>query len=262
MREGRRSSGLTLLEMMVAVSLLVVIVLGLTMMFLQTQKAFKIGLRQVDIFENGRAAMEIIRRDLEQTCDAGQGLNVCNLKIEYSGYKPLVQMENGKTFRSNQIWSVYALQKSGSQWITSGYVVTNLDTNTVSCVGTLYRYTYTTNSALIQLTNNYLLNLFENSSPAKSDNFTRVADGVVHFTIRAYYSNTRYLYDEISFPFVQNGETNNLPDMLDVELGILDPETYEQVRLMPAAVQANFLASRAGKVHIFRQQIPISTVSR
>jgi len=262
MHRGKSRSGLTLLEMMVAVSLLVVIVLGLTMMFLQTQKAFKIGLRQVDIFENGRAAMEIIKRDLEQTCDAGQGFNVCNLKIAYSGYKPLIQTENGHFFRSNQIWSVYSLGKNGSQWITSGYVVTNLNSNTVSCVGTLYRYTYSTNAALIQLTNNYLLNLFQDSSPAKSDNFTRVADGVVHFTIHAYNSNLRYLDDEISFPTMLYGDTNNVPDMLDVELGILDPETYEQVRLMPAAVQANFLASRAGKVHIFRQQIPISTVSR
>ena len=63
----RAERALTLLEMMVAMSLLLIIVLGLYAMFDQTQRAFRSGLTQTDVLESQRAAMDIMARDLEQS---------------------------------------------------------------------------------------------------------------------------------------------------------------------------------------------------
>ena len=62
----QRRAGLTLLEILVSVALLVVIVLGLTAMFNQTQRAFRSGLVNVDVMEGGRSAVELIGREMEQ----------------------------------------------------------------------------------------------------------------------------------------------------------------------------------------------------
>ena len=67
----RRRAGraLTILEMLVSVALLSFIVLGLTAMFVQTQKAFKTGIKQTDSTDAGRAVMEMIAADLSQLSD-------------------------------------------------------------------------------------------------------------------------------------------------------------------------------------------------
>ncbi|HKI69507.1 MAG TPA: hypothetical protein VKA67_07960, partial [Verrucomicrobiae bacterium] len=56
----------SLIEVLVAVALLAVIVLGLLAMFNQTQKAFQVGMAQVDVLESGRVATEMIARQLGQ----------------------------------------------------------------------------------------------------------------------------------------------------------------------------------------------------
>src|ERR1051326_5461060 len=57
--------GLSLLEMLVAVGLLAVIIIGLVAMFNQTQKTLDRGVAQVDILENGRAVMLLLERELQ-----------------------------------------------------------------------------------------------------------------------------------------------------------------------------------------------------
>ncbi|NDE97301.1 MAG: hypothetical protein EB034_03325 [Verrucomicrobia bacterium] len=63
---GRRRSGVTILELMVAVSLISFIILALYQMFDRTQSLMRGAVREADKFENGRAAMDILRRDLSQ----------------------------------------------------------------------------------------------------------------------------------------------------------------------------------------------------
>src|SRR5262245_34778201 len=63
---NRHQSGLTLIEIMVSSALLLVITLGLTAMFHQTQRAFKTSLQNVDVYEGARATLDLITRDLEQ----------------------------------------------------------------------------------------------------------------------------------------------------------------------------------------------------
>src|SRR5262249_44712767 len=56
----RHLHGFSLLEMMVAVTLLLVIIAALLTMFYQTQRAFRLSATQVDVLEAGRAAMELL----------------------------------------------------------------------------------------------------------------------------------------------------------------------------------------------------------
>lgn len=266
------------MEMMVAMTLLVVIVMGLTMMFLQTQKAFKSGLRQVDVLESGRSVMSLIADDLAAMVDAGRysdrGSNVWNLTFQEAGYPRLRQDENGVGFRTNYIYDLFSLSRVGSQWIGTGYAVSNLSANGIASVGTLYRYTHTINS-VAGLTDNVMYQDYYNSlQNAKNypftNTFTRVADGVVHFRIRAYYGDTLVLTNDAVFPCnytTYTPVTNyiaraGIPNTVEVELGILEPETYEQARSMPSNAALTFLQGRASKVHIFRQQIPIRAASR
>jgi len=60
---------LTILEMLVSTAMLSFIVLGLTAMFIQTQKAFKTGIKQTSVTDAGRAVIDMIASDLSQMAD-------------------------------------------------------------------------------------------------------------------------------------------------------------------------------------------------
>ena len=62
----RTAAGVTILELMVAVSLITFIILSLYQMFDRTQSLMRGAVRESDKFENGRAAMDILKRDLSQ----------------------------------------------------------------------------------------------------------------------------------------------------------------------------------------------------
>jgi prepilin-type N-terminal cleavage/methylation domain-containing protein len=60
----------SLIEILVTVTLLSVIVLGLMVMFNQTQLAFRSSMTQTDVLESGRAVMDLLARELEQLVPA------------------------------------------------------------------------------------------------------------------------------------------------------------------------------------------------
>src|SRR5436190_8356573 len=62
----RFARAFSVIEMMVAVSLLAVIIVGLLAMFYQVQRAFRAGTAQVDVMEGGRAGMLELTRELQQ----------------------------------------------------------------------------------------------------------------------------------------------------------------------------------------------------
>ncbi len=72
-----RRAALTLLEMMVAVTLLALIMIGLLAMFQQVQKALQVANAQTDVFENARGAIQLITRDLTEMRAFGE-TNVAN----------------------------------------------------------------------------------------------------------------------------------------------------------------------------------------
>jgi hypothetical protein len=92
-------------------------------------------------------------------------------------------------------------------------------------------------------------------------NFYRIIDGVVHLRVRAFDANGGEITN--GFAPVLGLPTDNtnspIPNSVELELGILEPQVVEQVRSLGPNVTAelNFLTNRMGAVHIFRQQIPV-----
>src|SRR5437763_9400552 len=61
-----RSRAFTIVELLVAISVLTLIVLVLYGLFDQVQKALRGNVVQVDVLEGGRAAMQLLSREMEQ----------------------------------------------------------------------------------------------------------------------------------------------------------------------------------------------------
>ena len=66
-----RCRGVTLIEMLVAVSLLVLIMGALFLSFYQVQRAYGVATSQQDVLEGGRAIASLVRRDLAGTSGCG-----------------------------------------------------------------------------------------------------------------------------------------------------------------------------------------------
>ncbi|NBU09033.1 MAG: prepilin-type N-terminal cleavage/methylation domain-containing protein [Proteobacteria bacterium] len=105
---GRLQSGVTILELMVAVSLISFIILALYQMFDRTQSLMRGAVREADKFENGRAAMDILRRDLsqlgyvKQPFDSGTGAitNWTGISLPPTAYSAAATYPPGSTVRS------------------------------------------------------------------------------------------------------------------------------------------------------------------
>jgi hypothetical protein len=206
---------------------------------------------------------------------------------------------NQPVYRTNQIEDIFATVLSNNTWLGIGYTVSNWFTNiatdtAIPGVGTLYRYVAQNNAPLYA--SNLLFTNFYNqvgSNTFTNTLFHRVADGVIHLKIYAfdadgnemvyepYYEQygalQNYNYGNynpgLRYPcieYVTNypggvatlaTNINYMPHSIDIELGILEPETFEHVRALYAAgataVAGQFLTNAAGQVEIFRQHIII-----
>jgi hypothetical protein len=278
--------------MLVSVAMLAFIILGLTAMFVQTQKAFKSAIKQTAATDSGRAVIDIIAADLSQMTDPHftNVPNTFNLRavkppqlyptnLYWRSFGPyLVQVINNPgsatLYRTNQLQVIMATIQTNSTWLGVGYYVSNWFTNstggTLPGVGTLYRYVAQINGPMI--TNNFFYNNFWT---ADASNFHRIADGVIHLKIYAYDANGNVNTNEllspdgpVSYPNVSpvswnstNFVTNYLPHSIDIELGVLEPEAFEHARALYtagayAAASTN-LAKAAAQVQIYRQHIII-----
>jgi Flp pilus assembly protein TadG len=254
-------------------------------MFVQTQKAFKTGIKQSDVTDAGRTITDMIARDLSQMADA-KNSGITNLFWEWFPNNALIQkVQSGFTtlLITNQLEELYFLVHTNTTWMGIGYVVVNQAPG----VGSLYRYVSATNSRPSIFTNNLFLpfilalenhNNFTNSSASLIGNFTLIADGVVHLRIRTFDQNGNEPWIESA---AENGQilplltypltgtifqpvTNTLPNSVELEVGVLEPDTYLQAKslLGNPTVQSNFMVNAAAQTHIFRQQILISGVQR
>ena len=290
---GRRAAaraGLTLLEMLVSTTCLAIIVLGLTAMFVQVQRAFKTGIRQTDVMEGGRAIVAMMARDLEQLGDAHQGATclavtgpfqppdaypfLINFYVGARKGYALVQYDSIGTnvpIRTNFIEDVYGLARTNADWRGFGYAIA---TNAYGA-GTLYRYS----SSLILRSPLRNTNIFVYDC----DNFAgmgwmtnRIADGVIALEIHVLdrFGNEVYNTNNLPTPrFPANYTTwqtwpawapdsTNLPAFLELDLGMVEPEILEQARAKGGVRGFAFLQQHAGNVHIFHQQIPVRSGPR
>ncbi len=250
-------AALTLLEMMVAVTLLAVIMVGLLAMFQFTQRALHVAHTQTDVFENARAAIQLVARDLSEMSDYGD-TNVNNLILARAA-SPLVSLQPTVSPTALRIFfdETFWLTHVNTDWQGVGYFVQGA---TNSGVGTLYRFSQTTNQAAAP-------SLYGTYTTTTND-IHRVSDGIVHFVVDATYATTNSngqveffrtsLRDQQSFAFPTL--SNGVPAFVDVEIGVLEPATLKQFQAIASAntpAAQTFLQDHVGRIHFFRERVPI-----
>src|SRR5258706_7926530 len=177
------TTAFSLVEIMVAVGLLAVIMVGLLAMFYQTQRAFRAGMAQVDVLEGGRAAMELISRDLQEVC-ASLETPVTNFEARVpTGYTPLaIELTAPDPPANTTLEDVSFLRRANDEWTAGSYQVSNA----VAGVGTLYRLLVTGGRANVGTLVDFARTTITGNNTPMLTNFMRVADGVVHFRVRPY----------------------------------------------------------------------------
>ncbi len=286
-------------------SLLTLIILGLLMMFNQTQRAFRSSMTQSDVLEAARATMDILARDLEQMAPSQYPDLVIN-NVRYRGTNFLAETPSPSFLlqelpgnvlpRTNFVQRFFFLTKFNQDWIGTGYLVLPLDAS--GYVGTLYRFSGTNypRFGTINLSSRFysaiqvaLQNIGFNLPVT---NLSRIADGIVHLRVRPFAPNGFPIVGDVAFvnglfrtnpvtPFYGRiGQvavaannaypdhmvgcyflSNAVPAYVELELGILEPQTLQRYRSIPLpAAQAQYLSNHVAQVHLFRQRIPIRNV--
>lgn len=255
----------SVVELLVAVSVLTLIVLVLYGVFDQVQKALRGNVAQVDTLEGGRTAMEMMTRELEQMRASGRSGGT-NLFAGLVALPTVQEMLEPGVYRTNILQEIFFTVPNGKEWSGIGYKVylTNYG------VGSLYRFSMTTNAGLLTATN-LSLAYMNFGWPKYSNVCQRVTDGIVHFRVRPFATNGYAMMWPTNYPGVSltyNGAVRDtvgysftgsaLPAYLDVELGILEPQVLERYKsFVSPTVASNYLAKQTGKVRLFQQRIPI-----
>ena len=148
---GRAPVAFTLIEILAAVTLMSIIVLGLLSMFNQTQRAFRGSMAQVDVLESGRLATDMLARELEQMtpseCPGTNGTHTITFFtfVPSPGASMLQGLPGTTLQRTNILQGFFYLTRVNQDWIGTGYQVLTNDAN--AGVGTLYRFSATNRSA-------------------------------------------------------------------------------------------------------------------
>lgn len=259
--------GLSLLEMMVAITLLAVIMIGLLAMFQHTQKALHIAHSQSDVFENVRGAVQMIARDLSEMTAFGDSnqLNVALMRIPSSIPELILPSGTNQPLNMNE---AFWLSRVNDEWQGVGYYVSQdpVARDNSFGVGTLYRFTANGRRDAVQFFDDEFL-------LPQPTNSHRVSDGIVHLSFEAVFVDGTNQYGEplfgrrsnVSDPLNQPYAAGpNLPAFVEVELGVLEPATLKQFQAIaslgtPQALASaqSFLTNHVGQIHFFRERVPI-----
>ena len=290
-----RPCAFTIVELLVAISILTLIVLVLYGLFDQVQRALRSNVAQVDVHEGGRAGMELLSREMEQL-QAGNRVGITNIHIRLTAPPHQQALLGANENRTNVLEGIIFLTHSNKSWFATSYkvlVFTNRvgnpfasDAQFADRVGTLCRFTLKMSDSDFANTN-FVANIMKTLDPRLDPtpnyqmltNYQRVVDGVVHFRLRAYdtngysmnyltnrFANVGMIYDPLntSPAGAFTAETrytfvnSALPSYLEVEMGILEPQVLERYKAFPnATVAANYLARQAGAIHLFEKRVPI-----
>ena len=273
--ERRACAGFSLVEIIVVVGLLSFIMLGLLVMFNQTQRVFRSGMTQTDVLEGGRLVTDMMRRELLQMRPS-HDFNAVNFFVQRPRVKPLEQDLPGQPVieRTNLLQQLYFLTRENQTWTGFGYVVADPDSGGFATnLGTLYRFERSTNA--LQSASG-LFSAFDLARHTPKQ-LSRVLDGVVHFKVRAYNTNgvwitgnfkpgvnivvqpDNYATGEIRY---YNFYSDAVPAFVEFEIGVLEDRALQRARSLPAGpVRAKYLKENlAGRVHLFRTRVPIQNV--
>lgn len=234
--------GVTLIEMLVAVSLLVMIMAGLFLSYYHVQRAYGIATSQQDVLETGRAAVSLVRRDLAEmsACGLPQGVNL--------------YAEDAATNLGYVTQDAFWLNRVNDGYAGVGYFVEPRNAG----VGTLFRFE--TNG--LQADTPGFLPAFFNPGPRAH----RVAEGVVALRLRAY-DSANLPYDWTNSPAGYSvwpdllAFTNKaLPGFVEMELAVLDSQgmkLFNTFTNLSRDKALEFLSNNPSRVYFFRQRIPI-----
>ena len=207
-QSGKRGEGkaFSVIELMIAVSIMGIIVYVLFMVFNQTQKALRATEIQGDVSEKARSIMEIVSRELGQahptfyaTPTNGTWIPEVNMYGRPDD-PPRVQSaaptRQDIQSRTNVLHSLFFMNVQSNTWFGIGYRVTNV----LHGVGELVRFQRPFinyyGMAYGRPESNILASAFRNE-PMGSTNFNHVADGVIHFKVTAYDSQGyQYRYQD------------------------------------------------------------------
>ena len=226
---ARFKRAFTLLEMLVSVSVMTMIVYVLYALFDTTQSALRKNVAQVDVNEGGRAAMEMIVRELSQ--------------MEVSGYPPVMDPQSKRVwsgsksfhsrhtpgttplllayesdalttegtpadlaqgFRTNILQDFTFTSRGELGFDIMSYRVVNVENG----IGTLGRYAtagslHSADPRASLVNKSLAFNLhFDGAVAQQSDSgaFQTITDGVIHFSISAFDQYGRELLPTISWP--------------------------------------------------------------
>ena len=256
-------SAFSLIEIMLAVALMTIIVLGLLAMFYQTQRAMRIGTTQVDVMSTGDAAMQMITRELKEIVAGGD--TSTNL-LAVTPYQPLFWT---RTFskaglpQTTFLQELFFIRRQNQEWIGTGYFIDPITDQ--GGAGVLYRF----ERIEPVWRSNALERLREGFRTADRTTAPRLAERIAHLQVRAFNADGSNI--------LGNGRTNLplgelefidtlLPAYIDVELGVLEPKVYERFRARHDSNDVNtpfalaYLTNQLDRLHLFRQRIPIRTV--
>jgi hypothetical protein len=214
--EQTGESAFSLIELLVTITLLSFIMLGLLMMFNQTQRAFRGSMTQTDVLESGRALTDMITRELEQVCPSHQQdfLDANRNRWRTTNFfawlsrnpsynagfdDPQFLGMPGTTYfgqpgvqdrRTNIVQRVFFLTRQNQDWIGIGYQVVPHAWSGMA--GTLYRFTATNwpRSGRLDLSDRFNIAseiaLRDAAAGRPITNMNRIADGIVHFQAHTY----------------------------------------------------------------------------
>ena len=288
-RPPARARGFSLIEIIIVVGLLSVIMLGLLLMFDQTQRAFRSSMTQTDVLASGRAVAALLNGAMEQITPSDFGTNTVNFYMTNYGsaaLPPLLESLPGDNtqLRTNVLESVYFLSRDNQQWVGTGYMVGT----PASGFGSLYRFTTNcpVNQDPVRLFAQYQTNfymVYTNTDGNLPGYISRLADGVISFTVRAFDTNGYLITNMIGnavngtnivvdAPDDANlgGEArqyiftgNAVPASVEFNLAVLEDRALARLRAIPAdtaaALQRRQLTNQigVGAVHIFRQRVHV-----
>jgi len=284
------SPAFTLMEVLVAMSLMSLIVLVLMAVFSNTQTAFRAGITQTDVLSGGRTAMELLTQDARLlTASGGSGpgtlapwpVNIfCSNNVNASTY---MSLPASAAYRTNVIQSVFFLGRQNTTWTGAGYVVLPNQAN--NSLFPLYRYNATASlqTGPYALFTNFTAVFAHPSVVTNNYYWSHLMDGVVHLVVRAYDTNGMWitngynysvtpvvaptnLFNTVSYPTF-NGESgyvmysNNLPAGVDIQLGVLEDAALRRlqslVNLSPNVYVSYLQTNSANQMELFRQHVRV-----
>jgi len=247
----------TILELLVAVSLISFIILALYQMFDRTQVQMRKAVREVDKFEGGRAAAELIQRDISQMVagNSSAGTLAVNFYASTNWSAGSFAMTNNGTnvVQQNLLQDLYFLgldpAATPTNWMGVRYRVASSADPAVPAsygLGTLWRWTTNANRFDTSLQQR----LFSQFPPPAF--WQRVADNVIHFRVTAITSGVPVMATNVAVNSV-------LPAHMEIELGYVDSRTAERARgyLPNTNLARAYLSTNLDAVQMFRLHVPI-----